>query len=86
VTASPLLGGATPPLGAKAKGAMKTYQECVRELDDRIPHQPDPYIGGFLDAIAFAFDKNRAQVVRDVQAYRAERNYEEDEDIRGTSN
>jgi hypothetical protein len=68
-------------LGAKAKGVMKTYQECIRELDARIPHQADPYMGGFLDAIAFVFGKNRAQVVRDVQAYRAERNYEEDEDI-----
>jgi len=34
---------------------------------------------GFLDAIAFVFDRHRAQVIKDVQAYRSERNYEEDE-------
>ena len=59
---------------------MKTYQDCVREFDDRIPHQADLYMRGFLDAIAFVFDRHPSQVVRDVQAYRLERNYEEDED------
>jgi hypothetical protein len=59
---------------------MKTYQDCVREFDDRIPYQADLYMGGFLDAVAFIFDRDRAHVVRDVQTYRTERNYEEDED------
>ena len=58
---------------------MKTYQECVREYDDSIPHRADLYMRGFLDAIAFVFDKHRAQVIKDVQAYRSERDYEEDE-------
>ena len=58
---------------------MKTYQECVREYDDWIPHRADLYMLGFLDAIAFVFDKHRAQVIKDVQAYRSERDYEEDE-------
>jgi hypothetical protein len=58
---------------------MKTYQECVREYDDGIPHRADLYMLGFLDAIAFVFDKHRAQVIKDVQAYRSERDYEEDE-------
>jgi len=56
---------------------MKTYQECVREYDDRIPHRADLYMRGFLDAIAFVFDKHPAQVIQDVQACRSER--EEDE-------
>ena len=30
---------------------MKTYQECVREYDDSIPHKADLYMLGFLDAI-----------------------------------
>ena len=58
---------------------MKTYQECVREYDESIPHRADLYVLGFLDAIAFVFDKHRAQVIKDVQAYRSERDYEEDE-------
>lgn len=58
---------------------MKTYQECVREYDDSIPHKADLYMLGFLDAIAFLFEKDRAQVIRDTQAYRLERNDEEDE-------
>jgi hypothetical protein len=58
---------------------MKTYQECVREYDDSIPHKADLYMRGFLDAIAFVFDKNRAQVFKDVQTYRAECEYEEEE-------
>jgi len=58
---------------------MKTYQECVRECDDSIPHRPDLYMLGFLDAITFVFDKDRAQVIKDVQACRSERDYEEDE-------
>ena len=56
---------------------MKTYQECVREYDDSIPHRAELYMRGFLDAIAFVFDKHPAQVIQDVQAYRSER--EEDE-------
>jgi hypothetical protein len=58
---------------------MKTYQECVREYDDHIPHKTDLYTRGFLDAIAFVFDKDRAETLRDVQAYRSECDYEEDE-------
>jgi len=58
---------------------MKTYQESIREYDDSIPHRADLYMWGFLDAIAFVFDKHRAQVIKDVQAYRSERDYEEDE-------
>ena len=37
---------------------MKTYQECLREYDDKIPHRSDSYMLGFLDAIAFIFNKN----------------------------
>ena len=37
---------------------MKTYQECLREYDDKIPHRSDFYMLGFLDAIAFIFNKN----------------------------
>ncbi len=58
---------------------MKTYQECVREYDDSIPHKPDLYMLGFLDAVAFIFDKDRAQIIRHTQAYRSERNDEEEE-------
>jgi len=58
---------------------MKSYQECVREYDDSIPHRADLYMRGFLDAIAFVFDKHLAQVINDVEAYRSERDYEEDE-------
>ncbi len=58
---------------------MKTYQECVREYDDSIPHRPDLYMLGFLDAIAFIFQKDRAQVIRDTRAYRLERNEEEEQ-------
>ena len=58
---------------------MKTYQECVREYDDNIPHRDDRYMRGFLDAITFVFNKDRAQVFRDVQAYRSECEREEEE-------
>lgn len=58
---------------------MKTYQESIREYDDSVPHRADLYMRGFLDAIAFVFDRHRAQVIKDVQTYRSERNYEEDE-------
>jgi len=58
---------------------MKTYQECVREYDDNIPHKSDLYMGGFLDAIAFIFNMKRAQVARDVEAYRTALIYEEEE-------
>jgi len=58
---------------------MKTYQECIKEYDDRIPHKADVYMLGFLDAVAFIFDKNRAQVVKDTQECRSERVYEEEE-------
>jgi hypothetical protein len=58
---------------------MKTYQECVREYDDSIPHRADLYMRGFLDAIAFVFDRHRAEVINDVEAYRSERDYEDDE-------
>ncbi|MGA7329205.1 MAG: hypothetical protein WBX25_33135 [Rhodomicrobium sp.] len=60
---------------------MKTYQDCIREFDDRIPHQADLYMRGFLYAVAFIFDQDRAQVAKVVQAYRTERNYEEDEEV-----
>jgi len=56
---------------------MKTYQDCVREYDDSIPHRADLYMLGYLDAIAFVFDKHRAQVIKDVQAYRSERDDDE---------
>ncbi len=58
---------------------MKTYQECIKEYDDRVPHRADVYMLGFLDAMAFIFDKNRVQVVKDTQEYRSERVYEEEE-------
>jgi hypothetical protein len=58
---------------------MKTYQECIKEYDDRVPHKSDAYMLGFLDAIAFRFGKNRIQVVKDTQEYRSERVYEEEE-------
>ena len=58
---------------------MKTYQECVREYDDNIPHKTDVYMSGFLDAFAFIFHRSRSQVVRDARAYRAERYDEEEE-------
>jgi hypothetical protein len=61
------------------EAVMKTYQECVREYDDSIAHRADLYMLGFLDAIAFVFDKPRAQVIKDVKAYRSERDYEEDD-------
>jgi hypothetical protein len=56
---------------------MKTYLECLREYDDSIPHKPDVYMLGFLDAIAFVFDKSRAQGIKDTEAYRSERDCEE---------
>jgi sporulation-control protein spo0M len=62
---------------------MKTYQDCIREYDGRIPHKADLHMGGFLDAIVFVFGKHRDQVVRDIQAYRSDRYQEEDEDSDG---
>jgi hypothetical protein len=56
---------------------VKSFQECVREYDDNLPHKADLYMRGFLDAIAFVFDQHRAKVIKDVQAYRSERDYEE---------
>ena len=58
---------------------MKSYQECIREYDDNIPHKADLYLWGYLEAIAFIFEKNRTEVVRDTQAYRSERYREEEE-------
>ena len=60
-------------------GLMKTYQECVREYDDKVPHRSDAYMLGFLDAIAFMFNKTRIQVSQDIQVFRAKRDYEEEE-------
>jgi len=34
---------------------------------------------GFLDAVAFIFDRDRMQVVKDTQECRSERVYEEEE-------
>jgi hypothetical protein len=34
---------------------------------------------GFLDAIAFIFNKNRMQVSQDIQAFRTKRYYAEEE-------
>ena len=58
---------------------MKTYQECVKEYDDKIPHRSDAYMLGVLDTIAFMFSKSRIQVSKDIQAYRTNRFYEEEE-------
>ena len=58
---------------------MKTYQECIREYDDNIPHKADLYLWGYLEAIAFIFEKDRTEVIRDTQAYRSERYREEEE-------
>jgi hypothetical protein len=58
---------------------MKTYQECVEEYDDKIPHRSDAYMLGFLDALAFIFNRSRVQVSQDMQAYRNQRYYEEEE-------
>jgi hypothetical protein len=58
---------------------MKTYQECVKEYDDKIPHRSDAYMLGFLDTIAFIFNRTRMQVSQDIQAYRNQRYYEEEE-------
>jgi hypothetical protein len=58
---------------------MKTYQECIREYDDHIPHKAAPYLRGYLEAIAFIFEKDPAEVVRDTQAYRSECYREEEE-------
>jgi hypothetical protein len=58
---------------------MKTYQECVNEYDDNIPHKTDVYMVGFLDAVAFVFGKKRAQVIKDITVYRRERQVEEEE-------
>ena len=54
------------------------WAEGVREFDANIPHKADLYMLGFLDAVAFIFDKDRAQVIRDTQAYRSERNDDEE--------
>jgi hypothetical protein len=58
---------------------MKTYQECVQEYDEKIPHRSDAYMLGFLDTIAFIFNKSRIQVSKDIQDYRAKRYHEEEE-------
>jgi hypothetical protein len=58
---------------------MKTYQECVKEYDDNIPHKTDVYMVGFLDAVAFVFNKKREQVIKDITLYRSERYFEEEE-------
>ncbi len=58
---------------------MKTYQECIREYDDNIPHKADLFLSGYLDAIAFIFEKDRREVVSDTEAYRSERYREEEE-------
>ena len=58
---------------------MKTYQECIREYDDKVAHRSDAYMLGFLDAIAFIFNKNRMQVSQDIRAFRTKRYYEEEE-------
>jgi hypothetical protein len=60
-------------------GLMKTYQECIREYDEKIPHRSDAYMLGFLDTIAFIFNKSRIHVSQDIQAYRTKRYYEEEE-------
>ncbi len=58
---------------------MKTYQDCIKEYDAKVPHLPSIYMLGFLDAIAFIFNKDRKQVVKDTQDYRSERIFEEEE-------
>ena len=58
---------------------MKTYEEYVEEYDEEIPHRSDAYMLGFLDTIAFIFNKSRIQVSQDTRAYRAKRYYEDDE-------
>ena len=58
---------------------MKTYEEYVKEYDEEIPHRSDAYMLGFLDTIAFIFNKSRIQVSQDIRAYRAKRYYEDDE-------
>ena len=58
---------------------MKTYQECVKEYDAKIPHRSDAYMLGFLDTIAFIFNKSRNQVSEDIRAYRNKCYYEEEE-------
>jgi hypothetical protein len=58
---------------------MRTYQECIREYDDKIPHRSDAYMLGFLDTIAFIFNKTRIQVSQDIQAYRTMRFQDEEE-------
>jgi len=35
---------------------MKTYQECIREYDDNIPHKADLYLWGYLEATLFPLD------------------------------
>lgn len=58
---------------------MKTYRDCIREFDDGVAHRSDVYMLGFLDAIAFIFGKDRAQVVKDARDCRTERAFEEEE-------
>jgi hypothetical protein len=58
---------------------MKIYQDCIREYDDKITHRSDAYMLGFLDTIAFMFNKSRFQVSQDIQAYRTKRYHEEEE-------
>jgi hypothetical protein len=58
---------------------MRTYQDCIKEYDDNVPHRSDVYMLGFLDAIAFIFNKDRKQVVKDAQEQRSKRAYEEED-------
>jgi hypothetical protein len=58
---------------------MRTFQECVKAYDDNIPHKPDVYMLGFVDAVAFIFGKSRTEIIHDCQEYRRERNIEEEE-------
>jgi len=58
---------------------MKTYEEYVKEYDEEITHRSDAYMLGFLDTIAFIFNKSRIQVNQDIRAYRAKRYCEDDE-------
>jgi hypothetical protein len=58
---------------------MRTYQDCIKEYDDKVAHRSDAYMLGLLDAIAFIFNKDRAQVVKDTQECRSARAYDEEE-------
>jgi hypothetical protein len=59
--------------------AMRTYQDCIKEYDDKVAHRSDAYMLGLLDAIAFIFNKDRAQVIKDTRECRSARAYEEEE-------